>query len=105
MQTSVETKRLAAKGYCPICTHLVDLIVEEASGRYGEKLVPVAGQRCKRCSTSIGSASIVEVLGPVAGMVQTSSEPSSPRRDMGDMGDAQAAIVEAANQRRGRARN
>lgn len=102
MQALVESKRLAAKGYCPICTHLVELIVEEVPARYGEKLVPVPGQRCRRCSTSIGSASIVEVLGPASDMLQASPEPGSPRRDMGD---AQAAIVEAANQRRGRARN
>ena len=102
MQALVESKQLAAKGYCPICTHLVDLIVEEVPTRYGEKLVPVAGQRCQRCSTSIGSASIVEVLGPVTDMWQASPEPGSPRRDLGD---AHAVIVEAANQRRGRTRN
>jgi Zn ribbon nucleic-acid-binding protein len=101
MQAVVEAKRLAAKGYCPICTHLADLIVEEAPTRYGEKLAPVAGQRCPRCSTSIGSASIVEVLGPAADSVEASPESAQPRREWTP---ARAEIVEAAYHRRGRAR-
>lgn len=100
MQALVESKRMAAKGYCPICTHLVDLIVVEVPARYGEKLVPVPGQRCPRCSTSIGSASIVEVLGPAPGFIEGRSEPAQPPRELDT---APAAIVEAAIQRRGRA--
>jgi hypothetical protein len=68
MATLLENKVLHARVYCPICTHTVEAdVVQVGEGGWRGKMKVVKGQKCRRCSTVLDAAYILDVLGPLNG--------------------------------------
>ena len=67
MATLLESKVLQARVYCPICTHTVEAEVVPVEQGWGRKMKVVEGQRCRRCSTLLDAAYVLDVFGPLNG--------------------------------------
>ena len=67
MATLLESKVLRARVYCPICTHTVEADVVTLDRGLRRKLKVVEGQRCRRCSTALDAAYILDFGGPQNG--------------------------------------
>jgi hypothetical protein len=61
--TAVEQKTLRARVYCPICTHTVEADVILMNPGPPRRMKVAEGQRCRRCSTSLDAAYILDLLG------------------------------------------
>ena len=67
MPTLLENKILRARVYCPICTHTVEAEVAGVGGNGHHKLKVVEGQKCRRCSTLLDAAYVLELAGTLNG--------------------------------------
>ncbi len=60
---TVTDTKARARVYCPICTHTVEAEVVVLSRHHPGKMKVVEGQKCRRCSTSLDAAYILDLLG------------------------------------------
>ena len=68
MATVLESKALRARVYCPICTHTVEAdVVAVDRDHWNRKMKVAKGQRCRRCSTSLDAAYILDLVGHLNG--------------------------------------
>ena len=61
--TVTDVKALRARVYCPICTHTVEADVVELSPNRPGKMRVLEGQKCRRCSTVLDAAYVLDLVG------------------------------------------
>jgi len=64
---TVSNHSLRARVYCPICTHTVDAEVIAIERDWSRKVKVVEGQKCRRCSTWLDAACVLELPGALNG--------------------------------------
>jgi hypothetical protein len=59
---TIRADKQEAEMCCPMCTHTVQAAVREGRSGWQRKWMPVPGQKCPRCWTSLDAAFIVRLL-------------------------------------------
>ena len=68
MTTLLENKALRARVHCPICTHTVEAdVVPVDRDQWSRKMKVAKGQKCRRCSTPLDAAYILDLVGNLNG--------------------------------------
>jgi len=63
MANALENKTLRAPVYCPLCTHTVEAEVVAVQAGWNPKRKVASGQRCRRCSSSLDAAYVLDLTG------------------------------------------